>query len=103
MVEKMTVVKRIDVFSLGKVVGLIYAIFGVIIGAIITIFSLLGAVAMQGLGFSGAMSLFFGIGSVIVIPIFYGIMGFIVGALAAWFYNIIAGWVGGIEIEVDVT
>lgn len=100
--EQKVAVSKIDVFSLGKVVGLIYALFGILIGAIITIFSLLGALALQGLGFSGVMSLFFGVGSVIVIPIFYGIIGFIIGALAAFFYNITAGWIGGIELEVDV-
>ncbi len=48
------------------------------------------------------MSIFFGIGSIILVPIFYGIMGFVIGVLVAWFYNLIAGWIGGIEVEVKV-
>jgi len=102
MAERMAIVNSIGVVSLGKVVGLIYALFGLIIGAFVTLFSLLGAVAAQGMGFSGAMSIFFGIGSIILVPIFYGIMGFVIGVLVAWFYNIIAGWIGGIEVEVRV-
>lgn len=102
MVDRIAVVNNIGVVSLGKIVGLIYALFGLIIGALITLFSILGAVAAQSFGFSGAMSIFFGIGSIIFLPIFYGIMGFVVGILVAWFYNIIAGWVGGLELKVKV-
>jgi len=28
-------------------------------------------------------------------------MGFIFGALGAWGYNIIAKWIGGIEVDVE--
>ncbi len=27
--------------------------------------------------------------------------GFLAGALVAWLYNVIAGWVGGIELAVE--
>ena len=43
----------------------------------------------------------FGIGAPIFLPIFYGIMGFVGGLLSAWLYNIVAKWVGGIEIETE--
>lgn len=100
--EQKVSVSKIEVFSLGKVVGAIYALFGLIIGAFITLLSIMGSLAAQSFGASGVVSMMFGIGSIILIPIFYGIMGFIIGVLAAFFYNIIAGWIGGIELEVDV-
>ena len=40
----------------------------------------------------------FGIGSIITIPIFYGVMGFIFGMITAFIYNLVAGWIGGLEI-----
>ncbi len=42
-----------------------------------------------------------GLGLIVMAPIMYGVMGFIVGVIGAFFYNIVAGWVGGIEVEVE--
>ena len=43
----------------------------------------------------------FGVGAVIFLPIIYGVLGAIGGALTAVFYNIIAGMVGGLQIETE--
>jgi len=37
----------------------------------------------------------------IFLPIMYGVIGFIAGAIGAALYNLVAGVVGGIEIEVE--
>ena len=42
-----------------------------------------------------------GIAAVIVMPIIYGVLGFIGGIISAAMYNLIAGFVGGIEMEFD--
>lgn len=42
-----------------------------------------------------------GFGLIIIAPIMYGIMGFLVGVVGAFVYNLVAGWVGGIEVEVE--
>jgi hypothetical protein len=42
-----------------------------------------------------------GIGAVVFLPIFYGVLGLIAGALGAVLYNVFAGLVGGIEIDVQ--
>jgi uncharacterized membrane protein (DUF485 family) len=42
-----------------------------------------------------------GIGLAILMPVFYAVSGFIMGLLGAVIYNLIAGWVGGIEFEVE--
>jgi hypothetical protein len=34
-------------------------------------------------------------------PVFYGAMGFIMGAISALLYNLFAKWVGGIELEME--
>ena len=41
----------------------------------------------------------FGFG--IFMPIIYGIMGFVFGIIMAAIYNLIAQWIGGIEVEVE--
>ena len=38
----------------------------------------------------------------IAAPIMYGLMGFVMGAIGALIYNLIAGWVGGIEMELEI-
>ena len=102
MVEKKVIVNKVGVSSLGIVVGCVYALFGLVVGAIMTLISILGALAAQSFGAFGAISLLFGVGSIILLPIFYGIIGIIVGILAAWFYNMVAKWIGGIKLEVGV-
>jgi len=37
----------------------------------------------------------------VVLPVFYTVFGGLFGMLAAWLYNVVAGWVGGIEFEVE--
>ena len=49
----------------------------------------------------GSGSIIFGIGSIIIMPIVYGIAGALGGLICGFFYNIVAGMVGGIEIETN--
>jgi hypothetical protein len=37
----------------------------------------------------------------IFLPVFYAVFGGLFGMLAAWIYNVVAGWTGGIEFEVE--
>ena len=41
----------------------------------------------------------FGMG--ILMPVIYGVMGFILGVIGAAVYNFVARWIGGIELEVE--
>jgi hypothetical protein len=43
----------------------------------------------------------FGIGFAIAIPVVYAIIGFVMVLIAAALYNLVAGWVGGIEVEME--
>ena len=48
-----------------------------------------------------SMMLGLGVGFAIFAPIMYGVMGFLVGVIGAFLYNVVAKWVGGIEVEVE--
>jgi hypothetical protein len=98
------VVSKIGALSLGKVMGVTYALLGLLIGGCFALISLAGAgLASQAGGedapaFLGAM---FGVGAVIFLPIFYGVMGFIGGLIGAVLYNVVAGMIGGVELDVS--
>lgn len=86
-------------FSLGKITGAIYAVIGFIFGAIITLTFLLSGSMVGNVG--GLAGMPFGIGAIIALPIFYGIIGFIGGIISALIFNIVTRFLGGLEIEVE--
>jgi hypothetical protein len=97
------VIRKIGVGSVAKVCGVLYAVFGFIAGALFALIALAGA----GIGAAAAddpsaawLAPIFGVGAVIIMPICYGILGAIFGALGAVLYNVVAGIVGGLELEV---
>ena len=80
------------------------AVFGLIIGFFFTLAALAGAGAIGAAGGGPArLGLIFGVGAIILIPIFYGIIGFIAGLIGAAIYNIAASIVGGVVIETRPT
>ncbi len=95
--------KRVGVLSAGKVSGVLYGLLGLIFGVIFALFSLLGAgIAVTQTGESTALfGALFGVGAVIFMPLFYGAMGFIMGIIMAALYNLVAGWVGGVELHLE--
>jgi hypothetical protein len=93
------VINRIGPVSCAKITGTLYAILGLIFGAFISLFSLAGGMASDRAG--GAMfGAVMGVGAIVMLPIFYGLMGFIATLIGAWLYNVAAGIVGGVEIDV---
>jgi hypothetical protein len=99
MKENNMVIKRVSPLSLAKVSGVLYAGMGLIFGAIISVVSLVGGAFMpRGAGFGSGL---FGVAAVVALPIFYGGIGFIFSLIAAVLYNLVASWVGGVEIEVQ--
>ena len=84
--------------SCAKMMGAIYGSLGLIFLPLL----LLGGFASMMLGKdSGALSGIAMLFMAILVPIFYGAMGFIMGAFTAWMYNLFAGWVGGIRLELN--
>ncbi|HEX4952739.1 MAG TPA: hypothetical protein VF017_05020 [Thermoanaerobaculia bacterium] len=94
--------KRIGVLSAGLTAALLYAGLALIIGAVISFLSLLGA----GIGAASGEDMawlapLFGLGAIIVLPIVYGFFGFLGGVLSAFFYNLAARLTGGIELTLE--
>ena len=92
------VINRIGAFSLARLAGTLYAILGLFVGAILSLAALAGAFgAGDSGGFAGTLV---GIGSIVLLPIVYGVLGFIVSFIGAMLYNVLARTVGGIELDV---
>ena len=72
-----------------------YGMMVMIFGAV-----MVGSGANEGM-MAGGGAIVMGLMIMIGIPVFYAIIGFIAGALGALIYNIFAGIVGGVEIEVE--
>lgn len=103
------IVRRVGVFSIAKIQGLLMFIIGLIIGVLygltVMIFGATILATMQrgsdGPALGGISTIVAGIVIMIAFPIFYGIMGFIGGAIGGLVYNIAAGVVGGIKLELE--
>jgi len=95
-------ITRVSPVSVAKVAFVLYAIIGLIGGLFFAAFSLLGAAI--GAAQHDASPLFgalFGVGAVLFFPILYGCLGALVGLIMSAFYNLVAGFVGGIELTLE--
>lgn len=86
----MITLKHIDVFSAAKIAAIIYLVMGIIGGVLIF---LLVSVFSSPLSSTGAFS-------ILIIPITALVIGFVVVAIEAWLYNVIADRIGGIKIAL---
>jgi hypothetical protein len=97
-------IRGIEVLSLAKMLGAIYLVLGLLFGIVFALVSTLAGIAGSATADEGRMLGFlFGIGAVIVLPVFYGAIGFVGGVLIAALYNLFAGLVGGIRLTVTTT
>ncbi len=93
------VVKRIGPMSVAKITGTLYALIGLIAGAVISAVSVVGG-AFGG-GDAGLVGIVFGAAAVILLPLVYGGVGFVMTLIGAGLFNLVAGWVGGIELQTE--
>jgi len=89
------VIKRVGVVKLAIFQGALMAAFGLFAALIIMLFS-----SMMGTHQAGVLGMV-GVAALIILPIMYGVIGFIAGAIGGALYNLVAGIVGGIEIDVE--
>ena len=83
--------KRLGPLSVGILYAVMLAIFGLISALIVT---LMGDPAMAGMAEMGALA-------IVILPLIYGVLGFIMGIISAVIYNLVAGLVGGIVMTFE--
>ena len=88
----MAQIKRFSIGQAAKFMGVLYLLFGLLFAPM---FLLMGMFAPEG---QGGM---FGTLFAVAMPIMYGVFGVVGGAIGAALYNLVAGWVGGIEVELQ--
>jgi hypothetical protein len=98
------VIKRVGPLSVAKVAALLYAVLGLIFGGIFSLIALAGgfaAASQDGGGPAAVFGAVMGVGAVIILPLVYACMGFVGALLMTALYNIAAGIMGGITLDVE--
>lgn len=96
-------IKKLDVWSVTRLSILMYALMGLLFGLFFSGISLAGGLWASSIGqapMPGWYKLIYGAGAVVVMPLFYGVLGGLMAALFAWIYNVLAARVGGIRFEL---
>jgi hypothetical protein len=102
----MAIIARVSPSSAFKIGLALYAFLGLLVGALVAIFSVTAGSIVSHLGqnappgLSGAVGVAGGVGAIIIMPILYGMIGGIAFAIGALIYNLVAGWVGGLEVDI---
>lgn len=94
------VITKVSAVSVAKVAGVLYAGLGLLIGAMFSLIGMVGLTsALAGTEGGAFIGVLFGAGAIIIMPICYGIFGFIFSFIFASLFNVAAGITGGIEVE----
>lgn len=93
----MVVLKKVGVLSIAKIQSILMIVIGFFLG----IFYAIIAASVDKTEYATDPLVMLGWWSIILMPIIYGIMGFVIGAIGAWLYNLIAKKIGGVEIELS--
>jgi hypothetical protein len=99
-------ITRVAPLQTGKMLGILYTGMGLIFLPFFMLAAAAGAFAPHGQATSSAAPPAAAIAGIIMgmgtlMPFIYGAMGFFVGVIGAAFYNLIARWIGGFEVEVE--
>ena len=100
-------IRRFGVISVAKMYGLLMFLFGLIFGVIYGLILIVFGAAISAMGpgsaaaAGGIGTVAMGVGMMIGLPLFYGVLGFIMGAIGALIYNAVAGIIGGVKFELE--
>ena len=95
----MHIIKSVGVLSCAKVFAVIHASIGLMFVPFFLLMAMVGALAGPKAG--NAISAVVAVVIAFFLPVFYGLLGFIMGALGSWIYNLASSWLGGIELELQ--
>jgi hypothetical protein len=89
-------IRRFNVIKTSNVVALIYMVgVAIFVVPLALLFAFVGAASQVQGGVSGAIV--FGLFAIFG----YGLLGWVFTAIACVIYNAVAGWIGGIEVQVE--
>ncbi len=83
-------IRKFGVLQTAKVIAVLYALMGLVFVPIFLV------IAMFSPTKDGP-----GTGFALLMPVLYGVLGFVFTAIGCAIYNFVAGLVGGIEVELD--
>lgn len=84
-------ITRISPLQTAKVMAVLYLVISVPLILLMSLAMLIGP---------GPRPPFFS-GALIIMPLVYALAGFAFSLAGAWIYNLVAGWIGGIEVTVS--
>ena len=83
---------------MAKLLTIIMAFIGIIAG---TLYAFIGAIydvlTSNSVNLGTALAFL----ALLGMPIIFGLVGFLTGAIGALIYNLVARWFGGIELEIE--
>ena len=90
-------IKEINVISAANILGVIQFAMGIFIGVIYFLISL----GMPAEMFDAVpwMRYMFGVGSLVIMPVASGLMGWLSGAVSSLVYNLVADRIGGLKLR----
>ena len=89
-------IKKIGILSLGRTMAIISALLGLLMGVFY-----MGYFLLLGGFFFGRPPIYMMLLPLIILPVIYAVIGFIMWAIIGFVYNLIAPKIGGIEIELE--
>ena len=93
-------IKRVGPLSCAKIAAALYAVIGLVAGVFVSLAAMAGAFAANEEA-AGALGIIFGVGSIVVLPIMYACIGFVMTLIVAIVYNVLASAVGGVEVDIS--
>ena len=87
-------INRFGIQQTSKVAGIVYFVIGLLV--IPFLFLAMMAPPKPGAESNPKMSLLVAV----LLPFFYGIIGYLTTALALWIYNAVAKRIGGVELDI---
>jgi hypothetical protein len=84
--------------SSAKIFAVVQAAIGVLIGFLFLLFGIVGAAIMPSQPRFGMIGI---IVIAVLMPVFYGVLGFVMGTVWAFVYNLAAQSIGGLELEFE--
>src|SRR3569833_1732341 len=98
------IIRRVGPLSCAKIAGIIYAVLGLVLGAAVSMFAMIGAALSSTqrpeTALTPILGVVFGVGAIVILPQNNKENSKQTKQKGAWLYNLIAAKLGGIEIDV---